>query len=156
MNKNMPKIVVNFTKEGFEKLKQELMDIIAKRPQVLVRMVAAREQGDLSENAGYHASKDELAKIDRRARELKYLIRIGQIVEVQSDGQIGVGSIVKVTDGKEEFEYKIVGQLEADPVKGKLSEVSPIGSAMIGKKVGDEVEVQIPDGKIIYEILDVK
>lgn len=152
----MPKTTLKFTKEGFEKLKQELADIIARRPQVLIRMVAAREMGDLSENAGYHASKDELSKIDRRVRELKYLMRTGQIVEGQSGGQVGIGSTVKVRSGEDEFEYKIVGQLEADPVRGKLSEVSPIGSAFIGKKIGDEVVVDVPDGRITYKILEVR
>ena len=146
---------VKFTKEGFEQLKQELEEIIARRPQVLVRMVAAREQGDLSENAGYHASKDELHKIDRRVRVLKYLIRTGQIMDVQSDGLVGIGSNVKVKSGDDEFEYKIVGELEADPVHGKLSEVSPIGSALLGKKVGDEVHIEIPDGGISYRIIEV-
>ncbi|MBI2327408.1 transcription elongation factor GreA [Candidatus Curtissbacteria bacterium] len=151
----MSKTVIRFTKEGFERLKEELAEIVVKRPQVLARMVAAREQGDLSENAGYHASRDELAKIDRRIRELKYLIRTGQVVSGQSDGQVSVGSIVKVTNGDAEFVYKIVGQLEADPVAGKLSEVSPIGSALIGRKIGDEVVIDIPNGKIVYKVLAV-
>lgn len=135
---------------------EEYGQLTEKRPQVLTRMVAAREQGDLSENAGYHASKEELGKIDSRLRELKLLMRFGKIVNSQGSSIVGVGSAVKVSRGKDISEFNIVGQLEADPVHGKLSEVSPIGSALIGKNVGDEVEVQTPGGGIIYKILEIK
>lgn len=149
-------INVKFTKEGFEKLKVEHQKLLEKRPQVLTRLVAAREQGDLSENAGYHASKDELAQLDRRVRELKYLMRYGQIISAQLSGMVTVGNTVKVSKANETFEYKIVGLLEADPSQGRLSEASPIGNALIGKKVGDEVEIVIPDGKITYKIIEIK
>ena len=149
-------IDVNFTKEGFEKIKDEYQKLLEKRPQVLTRLVAAREQGDLSENAGYHASKEELGKIDRRLRELKLLIRYGQVVEPQTSDQVAVGNIVKVSSGADISEFKIVGRLEADPKSGKLSEVSPIGSALLGKKAGDEVKITIPDGKITFRILEIK
>ena len=149
-------IDVTFTKEGFEKLTKELVDLAEKRPQVLARMVAAREQGDLSENAGYHASKEELAKIDRRTRELKYLIRNGRIAEGKSRDEVSVGNTVKVQSGDDEFVYKIVGRLEADPANAKLSEVSPVGAALIGKKLGDEVVVETPDGKIIYKVIEIE
>lgn len=149
-------IDVKFTKEGYEKIKEEYQKLLEKRPQVLIRLVAAREQGDLSENAGYHASKDELGKIDRRVRELKLLIRYGEVVESQTSGQVGIGNTVKVESGSNISEFKIVGRLEADPKSGKLSEVSPIGSALIGKKVGDEIEIEIPDGKISFKITEIK
>lgn len=147
---------VKFTKEGFEKLKKEYQDLLEKRPGVLDRLVAAREQGDLSENAGYHASREELSQIDRRLREINILVRHGEVVESRVSDQVGVGGTVKVTDGTNFYEYKIVGALEADPLCGKLSEVSPIGCALIGKKVGDQVEIEIPDGKIVYKIIEIK
>lgn len=149
-------IDIKFTKEGYEKLGEEFRQLTEKRPQVLARMVAAREQGDLSENAGYHASKEELGKIDSRLRELKLLMCFGKIVNSQGSSIVGVGSAVKVSRGKDTFEFNIVGQLEADPVHGKLSEVSPIGSALLGKNVGDEVGVRTPGGDIIYKILEIK
>lgn len=149
-------IDIKFTKEGYEKLGEEFRQLTEKRPQVLTRMVAAREQGDLSENAGYHASKEELGKIDSRLRELKLLMRFGRVVNSQGSDAVGVGSAVKVSRDQDTYEFDIVGQLEADPVHGKLSEVSPIGSALLGKNVGDEVEVQTPDGKIVYKILSIK
>src|SRR3989344_9207601 len=132
---------IRITREGFEKLKEEYKNLIEKRPHVLIRMVAAREMGDLSENAVYHASKDELARVDRRLRELRLLMKHVEVVEKQDSGNVSVGSSVKVTDGRDVYEYMIVGRLEADPVHGKLSEVSPIGSALIGKEVGNEVSV---------------
>lgn len=149
-------IDIKFTKEGYKKLGEEYQALIEKRPGVLSRMVAAREQGDLSENAGYHASKEELGKIDSRMRELKLLMRFGEIVDSKGSGVVGIGSTIKVSGQGDTFVFNIVGRLEADPVHGKLSEVSPIGSALLGKKVGDNVEVEIPDGKNVYTILEIK
>lgn len=149
-------IDIKFTKEGYEKLGQEYQELIEKRPLVLARMVAAREQGDLSENAGYHASKEELGKIDSRMRELKLLMRFGEIVDSGGTDTVGIGSVVKVAKGADTFDFNIVGRLEADPAHGKLSEVSPIGSALLGKKIGDVVEVQTPDGKTIFKIIEIK
>lgn len=153
----MPKpIDVKFTKEGFEKLKVEFQGLLDRRPGVLARLVAAREQGDLSENAGYHASKEELGRIDRRIRELKLLIRLGDVVDSTSGEIVSIGNLVKVQTGEDVAEFTIVGRLEADPARNRLSEVSPIGSALIGKKVGDDVEITIPQGKIVYKILSIK
>lgn len=149
-------IDVKFTKEGFEKIKHEYQNLLDKRPQVLARLVAAREQGDLSENAGYHASKEELGRIDRRTRELKLLIRFGEVVESGSSDTVSIGNQVILISGNERFEYQIVGKLEADPAHGKLSEVSPIGSALLGKKVGDEIKIDIPSGKIAFKLLEIK
>ena len=108
-------INVKVTPEGLEKLKQELKDLEARRPLVLSRMVAAREQGDLSENAGYHAAKEELGRIDYRVRELRLMIRFAQII---GDGNNSVGthgSSVMVDDGNGPRECKIGGRLEANP-----------------------------------------
>ena len=150
-------IDLKLTREGLEKLKKEYEALIQKRPQVLERMVTAREQGDLSENAGYHASKEELSRIDYRLNELKILMRFGEVVEPKaSSGQVQIGKVVKLTNGKDFFEYKIVGRLEGDPLNGKISEVSPMGSALFGKREGDKVEVETPDGKISYEIIKIK
>lgn len=149
-------IDLKLTKEGLENLKKEFEELTEKRPQVLIRMVTAREQGDLSENAGYHASKEELSNIDYRLKELRIFIRFGEVIEPEASSQVQIGTTVELTDGKDHFEYKIVGRLEGDPLKGKISDVSPIGSALIGKKAGDKIEVETPDGKISYEILKIK
>ena len=146
-------IDIQFTKEGFEKLKEEYQALVDRRPGVLTRMVAAREQGDLSENAGYHAAKGELGWIDRRLRELKLLMRFGDVVESSQKAIVAFGSVVTVQSGEEKQDFTIVGKLEADPIRGRLSDVSPIGSALMGKKVGDKVEVDIPDGHVTYEVV---
>lgn len=150
-------IEVRVTKEGFEKFKSEVNALNERRPGVLARMVAARDQGDLSENAGYHAAKGELGWIDRRLRELKLFIRFADIID--SDGSsstVMMGSIVVVDDGSGPREFKIVGKTEADPLEGKMSDASPIGAALVGKSKGDTVDVEIPDGKITFKIVSVK
>lgn len=148
-------IDVKVTVEGLEKLKQEEQELILKRPGVLARMVAAREQGDLSENAGFHAAKEELGRIDRRLRELKLMIRFADVISNERNTSIALGSVVVVGDGSSEKEFKIIGRLEADPTKGFVSDESPIGSALLGKKVGDTVIVDVPDGKITYKIVSI-
>lgn len=151
----MKKFEHQITKEGLEKLKAEQDKLTNKRPQVLERMTQAREQGDLSENAGYHAAKEELAFIDHRLRELKLLIRSANVIKTSQNSTVDLGSVVTLLTNGRKVVYTIVGNLEADPANGKLSQASPIGSALIGKKNGQKVEVEIPDGKIIYTITQI-
>ena len=145
-----------FTREGYENLKKEYECLIAERPGVLTRMVAAREQGDLSENAGYHASKDRLGQIDSRIRELKLLMRVGKVVEGGDQNTVGFGNRVIIDNDVEKQEFTIVSALEADPAHGKMSDSSPIGSALLGKKVGDNVEIEVPSGRVNYKIIEIK
>ena len=149
-------IEVKLTYEGYEKVKQDYLDLLARRPGVLTRMVTAREMGDLSENAGYHAAKEELGSIDRRLRDLKLIIRFADVVKSEGKNVVDFGSKVVVEAQGAKREYTIVGAMEADPMQGKMSDVSPIGSALIGKKIGEVVEVEIPNGKVSYKILAIK
>jgi len=148
-------IDIQLTKEGFEKFKKEQQNLIDKRPHVLARLIAAREQGDLSENAGYHAAKDELAYIDHRIRELKLLLRFADVIKSNQTGVVAFGSVVTISDGQDNMVYTIVGKLEADPAKGKISDDSPIGRMLIGKKVGESVKVKIPDGNVTYRVINI-
>ena len=148
-------IDVKVTPEGLENLKKELVELAEKRPGVLARMVAAREQGDLSENAGYHAAKEELGHIDRRTRELKLMIRFAQIIAGGDHLAVSLGSNVVVDDGSGQREFKIVGKIEANPMEGKMSDESPIGMALLGKKVGDVVSIEVPDGKAVYKVVSI-
>jgi len=148
-------IDVRVTKQGFQDFKDEEAALNARRPGVLARMVAAREQGDLSENAGYHAAKEELGNIDRRLRELKLNIRFADIIDGTGSDFVVLGTTVVVDNGNGPQEFKIVGKTEANPMEGKMSEASPIGKALIGKKAGDTVEVEIPDGKAKFKILKI-
>lgn len=145
-----------FTPEGFDNLKKELEELNAKRPGVLTRLVAAREQGDLSENAGYHAAREELGKIDSRVRELKLMMRLSQVVEAKGAEIVGFGNMVLINDGENDLQFTIVSAQEADPINGKVSDSSPIGSALLGKKMGDTARVYSPSGKADYKILKIK
>lgn len=144
-----------FTKEGFEALKEELDLITKRRPQVVVNLTNAQEQGDLSENAGYHAAKEELGQIDSRIKEIKYLLRVGRVQESAQVEQITFGNTVTVDSGGEELTFTVVEELETDPANGKISTSSPIGNALINKKMGESVEVKTPNGKIILKILKI-
>ncbi len=148
-------VTYKFTEEGYENLKKEKARLIARRPQVVINLSNAREQGDLSENAGYHAAKDELSQIDGRVRELDVLLRLGKIVEANQLSTVTFGSKVTVTDGNTQNVFTIVNALEADPNLGKMSDESPIGSALLGKKVGDSVDVSVPSGKVLYKIISI-
>ena len=145
-----------FTQEGFENFKKELRKLETRRPQTVINLSNAREQGDLSENAGYHAAKDELSQIDSRVREIKYLLRIGKVAKSDGQGIVSFGSKVTVKTEKSNMEFTIVEQLEADPKVGKISTNSPIGNALLGRKVGEIVEIETPDGKNTFKISKIK
>lgn len=145
-----------FTQEGYDNLKKELQGLLQERPGVLTRMVAAREQGDLSENAGYHAAKDRLGEIDSRIRDLKLLIRLGKVIQASGENTVSFGSTVTINDGQKESQFTIVSAHEADPLKGKISQDSPIGKVLLGKNAGDSVEIEVPDGKVNYNIVNIK
>ena len=149
-------IDVKLTREGFEKLQKEMEALKEKRPGVVIRLTAAREQGDLSENAGYHAAKDELGHVDSRIGEIKLLLRFGEVIESKGVETVGIGNTVIVDNSGQKSEFSLVGHFEADPTLGKLSEKSPIGAALIGKKVGDSVQINIPDGTVTFKILEIR
>lgn len=149
-------IELKVTQEGFEKLQKELEELTLKRPGVLTRMVAAREQGDLSENAGYHAAKEQLGYIDRRTRHLKIMLRFAEVVKAKNTDVVAFGSVVKVHNGEDNVEFAIVSAMEADPIKMKVSDVSPIGKALLGKKVGEEVVIETPGGNVTYRVIEIK
>ena len=148
------------TKEGLEKYEEELNYLkVTRREEIAQKIKEAREQGDLSENAEYDAAKDEQRDIEARITEIENILKTVEVVDKNDfkKGTIGVGSHVKLHDLSydEEIEYDIVGATEADSLKGKISNESPLGKALIGKKKGEEVEVQIAHSKIKYEILKV-
>lgn len=151
---------VFLTKEGLEELKKEHEEISrVKRPAIVKRLSQARDQGDLSENAEYHAAREELSFVDGRIDELEELLKSVVVIEdhakTGADRSVELGSKVTIKiDGREEV-YSVVGEFEADPAEKKISHESPLGKALIGKKVGQEVEVEAPVGKIIYRIVSI-
>lgn len=147
------------TSEGFLKLESELNELkLVKRPQVIEAIKDARAQGDLSENADYDAARNDQAELEARIKELEYLIEHAVIIEENKDGSVCVGSTVVISyvDDDETEEYKIVGSLEADPFENRISNESPIGKALINKKVGDIVSVESPNGSYDVKILEIK
>ena len=149
-----------YTQEGYQALVDEL-DYLkgTKRQQVKEDIATARAFGDLSENAEYDEARNEQAKVEARILELEELI-LGAVIVDESKidtSIINMGSIVKVYDKEfdETVEYSIVGSNEVDPFQNKISDMSPIGRALIGKKAGDEVTVEAPGGNIRIQILEV-
>jgi len=145
------------TKEGLDELKKELDELNnVKRPDILERVSAARNMGDLSENAEYTAAREELSFIDGRIDELEALLSNAEIIKsTVGHSVIKLGSTVTLhTKGTKEI-FKVVGEWEADPKEKKISHESPLGKALIGKKVGEKVEVEAPAGKLVYSIITI-
>lgn len=148
---------IYLTKEGLEELKLEFKELTkTKRPDILERVSQARSMGDLSENAEYVAAREELSFIDGRIDELEELIKQAVIIQdPHSKGMVKLGSTVTVNvKGKKEV-FTVVGEWEADPKDKKISHESPLGKALIGKKVGEKVEVEAPAGTVVYTIASV-
>ena len=149
------------TYAGLTKLENELQELKAvKRKEVAEKIKEAREQGDLSENAEYDAAKDEQRDIEARIEELEKILKNAEVVdedEVDLE-KINIGCKVKVLDVEynEECEYKIVGSTEANSLKGKISNESPVGKALIGAKVGDSVSVETQAGVFEYKVLEIQ
>jgi transcription elongation factor GreA len=152
---------VPFTASGLETIKTELMKLkTEERPAVIKAIAAAREHGDLSENAEYHAARDRQSFIEGRVGELEDVISRAEVIDSSMiDGStvtFGTTIILADEDTDEENTYTIVGPYEADISKGWISTSSPIAKALIGKKVGDSAEVNTPRGSKSYEILNIK
>ena len=149
---------IQLTKEGLENLKSELKELIdVKRPAMLDRLAKARAMGDLRENSEYTAAREEQGMIEGRILELEQLIANAEVVQVTGSSnsvQIGASVIVDTPNGQDTFH--IVGEFEADPMNKKLSTTSPIGKALMGKQVGESVEVEVPAGKLVYKIVNIK
>lgn len=149
------------TYAGLKALEEELHDLkVVKRKEVAGKIKEAREQGDLSENAEYDAAKDEQRDIEARIEEIEKILKNAEVVvEDEVDlGKINVGCTVRLYDVEfdEEMEYKIVGSSEANSLQGKISNESPVGKALMGKKVGDLVEVETQAGMIQYRVLGIQ
>ena len=149
------------TYAGLKALEDELENLkVVKRKEVAAKIREAREQGDLSENAEYDAAKDEQRDIEARIDELEKILKNAEVVvedEVDLD-KINIGCCVKIRDLEynEDLEYKIVGSTEANSLKGKISNESPVGKALMGAKCGDVVEVETQAGVLRYEVLEIQ
>ena len=155
----MAKNVLTFG--GLKKLEEELEDLkVNRRKEVAEKIKEAREQGDLSENAEYDAAKDEQRDIEARIEEIEKILKNAEVVdEDEADtSKVSIGCVVRILDMEydEENEYKVVGPTEANILKGLISNESPVGAALIGKKVGDVLEVETQVGAEKYKVLEIK
>lgn len=144
------------TDDGIAKLREELDDLIKnQRKAVANDLKEAKEQGDLSENASWDAAKDRQLFIEGRIAEIEHILKNSKVITKGASDIIDIGSTVKVEleDGEQIFE--IVGSTEADPKSGRISNESPIGQALLGKKKGEQIEIEVPAGKKTYRIVEI-
>lgn len=147
---------IYMTEEGLEEIKKELEELkLVKRPEVINSLKDARAQGDLSENAEYDAARTEQAIVEARIKELEVMIEQAVVIKKTATDSVSIGSKVTLeyVDDDEQEEYSIVGSKEADPFQNKISNESPIALAIMGKKVGNTVSVESPNGKYDVKIV---
>ncbi|MEY2985837.1 MAG: transcription elongation factor GreA [Candidatus Parcubacteria bacterium] len=147
----------HMTQSGLEKAQVELEALMLRRKEIIEKIKAAKEQGDLKENGEYHEAKNDMAFNESKILELEDLIRNAEVVESPSNSQfVALGSQIKVSNGVGERDFLIVGPTEANPAERKISDESPLGQAFMHRSVGEEVEVETPAGVQKYKILEIK
>ena len=144
------------TQEGIDELTDELKGLVGRRGEIAESIKLAREQGDLSENAEYHAAKDDHEKNEGRILEIENILASVELIKKpKGDSKVQLGSNVKLKNGTTTKEFKVVGTVEADPLSGKISDESPLGKALLGKKLNDDVEITTPAETITYKIVEI-
>lgn len=152
----MAKKDYKLTPSGVAELKEELSELKDRRLQVAEKLKNARELGDLSENAEYHAAREEQIQLENRLSEVEQILSHVEIIkEPVNSNEVELGNTVILDNGSSR-ELTIVGSVEADPKQNKISDESPLGRAILGRKVGDEVEISTPSGKTVYVIKKIK
>lgn len=150
------KKLYQITPEGKKELEAELEKLKARRGEIAEKIAEARDYGDLSENAEYDAAREDQGLVESRVAEIEDILLNAEIIKTSRKTIVGLGSKVQLKNGKLSVDYHIVGPVEANPVEGKISDQSPIGQALLGKKVGEKATVTTPKGAIHYEIVAVK
>jgi len=145
---------ISFTQKGFEDLKKEKETLALQRKDAVIDLRKAREMGDLSENGYYKAARFKLTSIDRQIRMVTMLLREASVPLVVKKDTIDIGCQVTIDDGKERKEYYLVGGYESNPGEGKLSVISPIGKALVGKKSGDTIHIVSPQGNRTLTVVE--
>ena len=155
MHEHSNKTVVSV--EGMKKLEEKLQYLTTvRRAEVAEQISIARGFGDLSENAEYDAAREEQGVVETRIAEIGEILQNAEIIAGGSKGKVGLGSVVELKSSKKSVEYALVGPVEADPLNGKISNESPIGMALEGKKVGETATITTPKGETEYEIISIK
>lgn len=145
----------HITEQGKKDLEKELKDLIDSRGAVADEIATARENGDLSENAEYTAAREKQSRVESRIAEIEEILDGAQIIASDGDDKVSLGDKVTVSLNGEEMEFNLVGAIEADPLNGKISHESPLGAALLGKKVGDTATIKTPKGEKTYEIVKI-
>lgn len=144
----------HFTSDGLKELKEELKTLKEERlPQLIERVAVARSHGDLSENSEYAAAREDLSFVEGRVEELENLISKAKLIKSKkTKDEVKLGCRVTVGVNGKEQTFEVVGEWEADPMEQKISDTSPLGKALMGKKKGDKVEIEAPAGKVTYQV----
>lgn len=146
------KKIYQITKEGQKELETELEQLKGRRGEIADKIAEARDYGDLSENAEYDAAREDQGIVETRIAEIEDILVNAELIRGGKKNEVGLGSKVELKTGSKTVKYTVVGPVEADPLEGKISNESPIGEALIGKKVGDTVSIVTPKGETKYEI----
>ncbi len=149
------KKMFQITSDGKKELEKELVELKSRRGAIADKIADARGYGDLSENAEYDSAREEQGLVESRIAEIEDILLNATIISATKSTKVKLGSEVELKTGKKTVVYHVVGPVEADPMAGKISDQSPIGSALMGKKVGDTAEITTPKGKIKYEVVRV-
>jgi transcription elongation factor GreA len=144
------------TQEGIDELKAEHAELVAQRAPIAERIKSAREFGDLAENAEYTSARQEQERVEGRIAEIENILAGVEIIKKpRGDSKVQLGSLVKLNGNGSTKEFRVVGTVEADPLNGKISDESPIGRALLGKKEGEQVEIQTPVETSTYKIVNI-
>ena len=147
------KKMYQITDEGKRELEAELEELKGRRGAIADKIAEARDFGDLSENAEYDSAREEQGLVESRIAEIEDILLNAELIKVGKSSKVSLGSKVELKTGKKTVSYSVVGPVEADPLAGKISNESPIGVALMGKKVGDNAAINTPKGEIVYEII---
>ena len=150
------KKLYQITDEGKADLEAELAELKGRRGAIADKIAEARDYGDLSENAEYDAAREEQGLVESRIAEIEDILLNAEIIKGGKSSKVTLGSKVELKTGKKTVVYTVVGPVEADPLEGKISNESPIGVALMDKKVGETATIQTPKGEISYEIISIK
>ncbi len=149
------KKLFQITADGKKELEKELEELKSRRGAIADKIAEARDYGDLTENAEYDAAREEQGLVESRVAEIEDVLLNAEIISVSRSSKVSLGSKVELKTGQKTVTYHVVGPVEADPIAGKISNESPIGLALMGKKVGDNASIKTPKGAISYEIVKV-
>lgn len=147
------KKLFQITNDGKKELEAELAELKSRRGAIAEKIAEARDYGDLSENAEYDAAREDQGLVESRIAEIEDVLLNAEIIKSSKSSTVSLGSKVELKTGKKTVNYHVVGPVEADPLEGKISNESPIGLALMGKKVGDAVTITTPKGDIKYEVV---